>query len=380
MIRSFFFSLVLTAGFASAPVLAQSFDTSGNSLLNGQYAVRWVGYDNLSSTTTIGRARSFTGAMTFNGSGSYTLTGQLSINTTASGAPSAFTFSGTYSVGSNGLLQMQNPFTSSETLTGGVGVDAFVASTTDSNLVLMWDLMVGVPIGSSVSNASLQGNFRFGGIDFPGADVTQVRNYTFLAAANGQGSLGNPTVIGDAANLGSTDTTQTVTAATYNASSNAFTLTFPAPSGITTPSLLVSGTKQCSLSTDTNVLVCGQLNGYDMVVGIRAFGGPANSGSFSGVFYSGGLDDDVSQLSTGGNYLDAFYGSANVNGLGTAIEHQRVNSACSNCGPTYDLTFDDEFTITSDGSVTEDYRAVLYRRRRPDGGAHRAIHYVFVCI
>jgi uncharacterized protein (TIGR03437 family) len=249
-------------------------------------------------------------------------------------------------VSSSGLLQLQNPVQNTETMGGGVGASAFTASSTESNL---WDLLIGVPVSSAASVSALTGSYRFAGYDYTNGDVTQVRDYTFLATADGKGGLGSPSVTGTAANLGSNSTSQTITNAAYSASGSAFTFTFPAPSGATPQSQLLLGSKQFGMSSDGNVLIGGSLSGYDLIVGIRGATSGSNA-AFNGIYYAGGVDDDTSQQSSGSNYLDAYYGSIHATGTGTLLSHQRVNP--SNTAP-YDYSYDDEFSVASNGTVSE---------------------------
>jgi len=118
---------------------------------------------------------------------------------------------------------------------------------------------------------------------------------------------------------------------------------------------LVSGTKQFFVSSDGNILVGGSLNGYDIEVGIKVSGSSASS-SFSGVYFSGGEDYDSSSFGANGYYyLDAFFGSSHAatsRGVATVLADQRVNP---DDNYSYDYTFDDEFSLASDGSASETY-------------------------
>ena len=60
-------------------------------------------------TGAIGRARSLTGVAVFDGNGNYSFTGQTFDSNDTSNQAKAYSFSGTYSVTSGGLFQMQNP-------------------------------------------------------------------------------------------------------------------------------------------------------------------------------------------------------------------------------------------------------------------------------
>ena len=86
-----------------------------NSTLSGVYSVRYLGA-NSGGTSDV--AVSFSGTVTFDGKGGFTVTGQ---GTTGSG-PLTFTPTGNYSVLSSGVFFMNNPFDSSGgTLYGGIG-------------------------------------------------------------------------------------------------------------------------------------------------------------------------------------------------------------------------------------------------------------------
>jgi uncharacterized protein (TIGR03437 family) len=339
---------MLAFALAPASALAQSFDTSGDGLVNGSWFVRYVAYDNLTSAGTIGRARAITGTFAFNGTGSYTLTGQLIDNTVNSGTPQSVSVTGSYGVSSSGLLELQNPLDNTQYLYGGVGASALVGSSPfGSSLTTLVDMMVAVPAAASVSNSSLQGPYWVGSLDYPGGDGTHPINALFEINADGQGNLGTLSVAGHSVALGNSDTTQSVSGATYSLSGSSGTLTFPSATN-----QFISGAKQFFISSDGNVLVGGSSTDYDMIVGIRAASGTVGNATFNGIYYSAGEDADVSQASTNSYYVDAYYGSLHANGAGTSIAHQLINPSD---GLYYDYTADDEFTVGSNGGVLEDY-------------------------
>ena len=88
-----------------------------------------------------------------------------------------------------------------------------------------------------------------------------------------------------------------------------------------------------------------------MIVGERVSGSFSNA-TFSGTYFTGGMDYDNSQASQASYYVDGFYGSINANGAGTALNHQRVNPSSDY---SYDYTFDDEFKVGADGAAVEPY-------------------------
>ena len=182
----FFLYGIAAAALLPAVVCAQaSFDSSGNSLLNGTYFIREVLNANISSIGQIGEAESLTGTISFSG-GSYTLTAQLSDNTVSSGAPQQLSTMGNYSVNASGMFAMDDPLSNGDTLYGGIGPSAIVGSASRSSSI---DFMVAVPIAASASNSSLSGAYRVVGLEYPNGDVTEVSNYSFLVNPDGGGNL-----------------------------------------------------------------------------------------------------------------------------------------------------------------------------------------------
>jgi len=353
--------VALIASFPLRGLSATAFDSTGNSMLKGSYFARWVGVDQINSSTgAFARARSLTGTLAFDGSGHYSFSGQLSDSTQSSGAPSFVTVaSATYSVSSGGLLQLQNPADSTLSLHGGIGANALVASSTEpgSSGKGAWDLLIAVAQGSSVTNASLKGNYQFAGFEYAGASVAQVRDYAFPASADGSGNFAAISVTGVAESLGNNQTVQLISNANYTAASNAFTVTFPVSSGATAQTQLLSGPKQFGLSADGQLLVGGSLNGYDMIVGMAASTGSAGNGTFQGTYYAGGLDYASAPGQNPPNYFDTYFGSIAANGAGTSLTHQRLNPST---GSAYDFYFVDQFNINATGNVALDLNLATF--------------------
>ena len=217
-----------------------------------------------------------------------------------------------------------------------------MASATEGINVTM---MVGIPIGSGVSNSSFSGNYTAGAIDFPSANITSVREATFNLTADGAGSLGNVSISGAGANLGNNALSQTDSGVTYSLSSGGVgTINF----GTANSSQLVSGTKSFYISADGNIILGGSPTGYDMLVGIRAFSGTASNASANQLYYMGGLEDAVDPTGQTTNAIDAYYGSENANGSGTSLFHNRINSLMYD---VYDYTFDTQYGIQSNGTI-----------------------------
>ena len=266
---------------------AQNFDNSANSSLKGAYAVRQVLLSGLDqNTSAIGEARSIIGIMTFDGNGNYTFTGQL-CDTNSNSTAQTYSTSGTYSVGANGLFGLQNPIDSTDTVFGGVsgpGPSALVGSSTES---VNDDVFIAIPVSSSVSNGALNGTYQTGFEDFLQGNASQVRDGYYTLTANGSGSLGSINITGAMANQNnSASATQTLTGVTYTATSGGFTFNFPTSS--TPLTALVSGTKSMYISSDGNLIIGGSLNGFDLIVGIKAGTGLSNS-QYQGTYYTAAL-------------------------------------------------------------------------------------------
>lgn len=326
--------------------LAQNIDSSANSSLNGAYAVRHVLLSGLDqNTSAIGEARSLIGIITFDGNGNYTFTGQL-CDTANSSTAQTHSTSGQYALGANGIFQMQNPIDTTDTIYGGVsgaGPTAIVGSSTEG---VNDDIFIAVPVSSSVSNGSLSGTYLTGFEDFLQANASLVRDGYYTLTADGSGNLGSINITGAMANQNnSASATQTLTGVTYTATAGGFTFNFPTSS--TPLTALVSGTKSMYVSSDGNLIIGGSLNGFDVIVGIKA-GTSVTNTQYQGTYYTGALENDASDLSDGNNNIDSFYGSNLALGQGTTIFHERLvtfNSAA------FDLTEDEEaYNFASNGT------------------------------
>ena len=327
----------------SSSAVAQTFDNTGNGMLKGDYFVRQVLLANVSAQG-VGQAQSLVGTMTFDGNGNYSFTGQLMNSQT--GQPQSYSISARYAVGANCLLKLQNPIDSKDTDSGAVGAlgpNAFVASATEGSY---HDILVGIPAGSKASNSSLQGSFYAAFLDFTGASSSQVRDGYFALNSNGQGSLGDLTINGSAADQNSA-TTQTATHVTYTLSANGSgTVNFGSASS------LINGSKNLYVSQDGNILLGGSPGGFEILVGVRAITPPATSSNFRGTYFLAGLDEDASQLSNGTISIDSFYGSNDAKGEGTVIRHFRLSQVSYS---PYDFTFDTAFSFEPDGTQQKDF-------------------------
>jgi uncharacterized protein (TIGR03437 family) len=325
---------------ACAPAaFGQSFDASGNGTLRGAYFVRELLLAGQNGPS-VSKAVSVVGTMTFNGNGGYSFSGQ---QTTRGGATNAaLSLSGTYQAAPNGFVIIQSLADPSDSEYGGisgpVGPNAFTASATEKGNS---SIMVGIPEGSNLSNSSLSGSWSAASLEVPNADLSLSRNAKFTFNADGAGNFGSITASGMAVNLGNTGTSQTVTGASYSLSGSGGTANF----GASSQSQLISGTKNISISADSNIILGGAPDGFDFFLAVRSLNGTASNSSANGIYYISGFG-----VASGGilpYVLTAYNGSMNSTGSGVGISHNRSQSSL---GAAFDNTSSSTFNVAGDGT------------------------------
>lgn len=342
------------AGFAlfffAAPLIAQSLPS--NASLQGQYNVRYLGVNgNCSLNGVITDCPvSFSGVFTFDGKGGFTVTsGQGIYNNGADHTLTTLT-TGTYTVWSSGEVSMDNPFDNSNsgtTLYGGIGQGALIASSTDTPFL---DLFVAVPVATSAANATLSGTYQVANLEFYAGSFNNTCNNLFTMTADGAGNLGTVTVKGTSINLNNVTTTQTISGATYSVTANGSgTLTFPAPTGVTTATnQLLAGAKTLYVSADGSFFVAGSSSGYDLIVGAKA-PSAGTKVNFSGLYFTAELEN----YANGGDYagIYGYQGAADelADANGDELDHYRVNP---DGYASYDYTTNSTFTFNSAGVET----------------------------
>ena len=342
MLRHSACATLLIAGIAAlvAPASAQSLPSL--STLTGSYSVRYLGVNSSGSSDV---ALSFSGTFTFDGKGGFTVTGQ---GTTGSG-PLQIATSGQYNVYSNGMVEFLNPFdsTGGTIFYGGVGANGVVfASSTESFYV---DTLVAVPQATSASNATLSGNYNMVSLEFLGGSLNATRDTFSAITADGKGSLGNVSINGTAQSLNGTATTQTSSGATYSVTANGTgTLTLPAPGGVATGNVLISGSKVLAVSPDGNLFIAGGQSGFDFVIGLKAIASSATQ-QLNGTYLAGLLQNYAPGTSNSAVYAES--GSideiASLNNL--ELAHQRTNSDFQNA---FDWIYQDSLAFNAGGTVS----------------------------
>jgi len=313
--------------------------------ISGAYNVRYLGV-NVDFNNPADEALSFSGVMTFDGKGGFTVTGQ-GISAATSDHSLKILTSGTYRVVPGGLFEIDNPFdsTKSTTIYGGIGVNMLTGSSTDTNYT---DLFVAIPVATNTSVSTLSGNYFLASLEFQNGDFGLTRNTFFTATADGKGGFGNLNIQGTALNLNSLAQSQTSNAVTYTVTANGTgTLNIPVPSPPpATASQLLAGNKILAVSADGNFFIAGGQSAYDMILGVKALSGGVST-ALNGLYFTAFLEN----YANGGN-ADGLYGSqgaANeINSIQTEIAHQRTNWEFYG---SYDFTVSGGFSLNSDGTA-----------------------------
>ncbi len=124
------------------------------------------------------------------------------------------------------------------------------------------DLFIAAPVGSTATNATLNGAYSVAYMDptFPGGG-----DALLTMTANGQGGIGTVNVTGY---VGTNPvSTQTLNNVTYSFSNGAAQINF---GGTSNSTALIGGTELLYTSPDGNFIFGGSYNGFDMFVGVRA--------------------------------------------------------------------------------------------------------------
>lgn len=345
-------SLLILFGAALARLAsAQAFDSSGNHLLNGGYYFREVAY-----TSNVDVA--LYGSITFDGNGNYSITGTTWDD--SSYENQSYSASGTYVISASGYGYLQSngllsALGSSNPVTHGlVSNGIFVASSTESGIN---DLFIAAPIASQ-GTGTLNGAYTLSYMD-PIGEITQGTPFDALLTMSSNGGGGIGTVNVTAYSSSSTPTTQSISGVKYFVSSNAFVLEFPSNSS----NNFIQGNEYLYSSPDGSFVFGGSPNDIDMMVGVQN----GSSGSnFGGLYYQAGLQADLSQFASSGEYgLDTYYGSFEANVANSVVVgHQRTLYY----GSTPEgFTYGDFSTPSSNGTYNDSFFDANYTGG--DGGA-----------
>ena len=321
---------------------AQSWDTSGNGMLNGTYYFRQVVYVVGYNSGALSRAIALYGTIAFNGSGAYSIN-CLAMDSSY-GAQQPYTTTGTYSIAASGYGFLSSPIASGDAIYGLVSQGGiFVGSSTEGNLN---DLFIAAPLASPVPTAAtFKGAYWLADMDLSSGNPLYTIDSMFQVNADGAGNLGNVSLTGYIGEYGSTVATQTASALKYTFSNGAAVVAFPTSSSAT----LVGGQKYLYFSPDGNFVFGGSPVSWDFLVGVRTATGTPSLG---GLYYQAGIDQDESQLASGYALLDTFYGSLNAN-AGMAVGHQRQQDVFNNYATGF--TYREAYAVKSDGTYSDPF-------------------------
>jgi uncharacterized protein (TIGR03437 family) len=346
---------------AAWPAAAQSWDASGNGLLNGTYYFRqvmWLGGYN--SANDLQEAIAVYGNIVFGGNGTYTLTAKAA--DAAENTVTPITGSGTYTIAASGYGHMSTPLQFVYSQFEGDEINVLVSpskvvagSTTDNNTGYN-DLFLAAP--APTSTPSLQGTFSVIGVDIPAPTLDLIHTRAYSFTMTGTSSTVTTTALTGALGLNTTAMTQAAfSGVNYSVSAGAAAVTFGnEPTTANLDSNLMSGTKYFYFSPDGNFFFGGDPEDTDFIVGVRQ----GSSGSFAAQipYYTSGLFQDDSQFSICDcAWLNSTYGGYDVltdANHGKFLAHQRDNAVGPPSGSfVADSTYSELLNVS--GSTYSDF-------------------------
>jgi uncharacterized protein (TIGR03437 family) len=350
-------------------------DTSGNGMLNGTYYFRQVIYviSGTPDSTTgivgdISEAIAIYGNIAFDGNGNSVISGSTLVADSGFGPPTPLScyltgttcstgspVNGTYSISASGLGSLSSPvaaLTNGDLVQGLVAANGVFAGSTTETGDGYSDLFIAAPLSTpQPTNATFQGSYTVTGF-IPGGSPLNSSDMFFQVNADGNGNLGTVNVTGYYGAGGASTISQSSSNIKYFFSSGAAVVTFPTSATAD----FFSGEEYLYFSPDGSFFFGGSpttgatnTTGYDMIIGVRNTSGTQN---FQGTYYQAGIDQDVSQVSSGYADFDGFYGALNAQSNGNIVAHERLNDIID-VGSTYDWTFTDSFSPPVSGTYTD---------------------------
>jgi uncharacterized protein (TIGR03437 family) len=320
---------LLAAGSISAQTLT-------NQALNGKYFFRHMslGTDGVSSSN-LTDARSLQGAITFDGSGHYSFTGQQVVGNNAATSVSG---PGAYSVDPGGFVVLDSTLRTGARINARYGPEALIGSATETT-DNTFDFFVAIPAPSG--SAALSGPYWAVTLEFPGGLTANARNTLFSLNTVSGGRLADFSVTGHAANISQgLPQTQQVTGATYTLNADGTgTAAFGAPAA----TQLIGGSKNVYVSADGNVLIGGSVTtgSHDFLIAVKAVSGATNA-TWNNTFWGAGLRVDP-------NAVAGYSGSMAARGAGKVTWTRREKALG---GGVFDFTGINGYSLNADGSGT----------------------------
>jgi hypothetical protein len=357
-------ALILLPLAAWWPAAAQSWDTSGNGMLNGTYYFRevaWLGQHNARNDLT--EAVAVYGNIKFDRQGHYGITSAENarmFDSGGNGQPTTFTATGTYSIAASGYGFMDSLIVKGDSVNLLVAKSGILVGSSTDNGTGYNDLFVAAPATFSFNNSTFSGAYSMIGIDDPNLGIVDTRSYRFQMTANGNGTIGNFRASGNL--LAKTSgISQNFSSVTYSFSNGAANTKFGSElnpnSQSNVESNLFGGNKYLYFSPDGNFVFGGSPHGWDFMVGVRQ---SSSSINFNGLYYIAGLSQDDSQISSGYVNLNSGYGSLNALTGGLILAHQRDLTVSPSGGGPFDFTYADSATAGSNGSFTDSFNQYFF--------------------
>jgi uncharacterized protein (TIGR03437 family) len=324
----------------AAGLSAQTWDTSGNGMLNGTYYLRQVFYQ-LSNAGTGGLndAVSLYGTVTFSGTGTYSMS--VTLVDLAAQAMQSGTITGTYSIAASGQGFLSNPLSKTDSIYGLVNAQGIFVGSSTENLIGYNDVFIAAPLATPLPGAStFKGTYSLAYMDLSSGNPLYTVGAMLQMNPNGAGSVGTVGVTAYVGEYGSSKVVQSLPNVTYIFSGGAAKVTFP-----TSNTALFSGQYYLYFSPDGNFVFGGSPYSADLLVGVRTGNGTPN---LSGLYYEAGFDQDESNLASGFANPDSFYGSFSAGG-GNIVGHQRL-LGFYNSPAIADYTYSDTYSVTANGT------------------------------
>ncbi len=321
-------------------VSAQTWDNSGNNLLQGTYYFRqviWLVGDNSGG---LSRAIAIYGNINFDGNGNYTLA-NAQINDSRASVIQNITGSGTYSISASGLGFLSPLLSGAGSVYGLVSRGVFSGSSTESSYN---DFFIAAELASPApTNSSFKGAYTMMSMDFPTGSALDVRDSQFQLNPDGNGNLGAVNATGLIASTGSRVITQSIASAKYFFSNGGANVSL---GGSLTATGLIAGTKYLYFSKDGDFVFGGSPTAWDMIIGVRSGAAP----SFNGLYYQAGASQDNTSLAAGVGELFTNYGSLKA-GSGVILGHQRLLSGLG--GSPFEYTYSGTYTLKADNTYDD---------------------------
>jgi uncharacterized protein (TIGR03437 family) len=339
--------VLLALAVLPARSFAQTFDLSGDKLLNGAYYLRQVFYFANSATGAVGRKINIQGTMTFLGNGGYKFSGTILDAAAASfPTPQPLSVSGAYAMSASGFGYMDaiDPEFKGDDICGLVSQGILIGSSSAFNHFKYNDLLIAAPIGSGVTDATLKGGYTAAYFD---PTTTPAKDALLTMTADGQGNIGTVNVTGYFG-ANATSNPQTLTGVSYAFTSGAAQINFGGTPGAST---LIAGQENLYISPNGEFIFGGSASGFDIFIGVR--GATTRPVNYNGLYYQAGLD-----LNYAFPGLASYYGAIDIvpanssfidfpeNDTFVGLVHERFYDSDSYS----DFTYPDSYVLNGNGS------------------------------